>query len=243
YTISIYDNNTDPNCSRAFPIEVPPAVQPVFTETHLDVSCNGGTDGSITLSETNNGINPLTYTISPVIGTYNSSTRTFEGLTAGSYTVTGTGTNGCTMVIANIIIGEPDPIAITAFNVVQFTCTVDTNTSNHGSITVTGVTGGSGNYFYEFVNNQGTPDIADDVVVKAKSITATYTETNRLGGSYTINVYDDNLCVGSTTTTIDPFDELLTPTISIDEAISCINAGEDIIINAFGSLTDSSTAP
>src|SRR5690606_28747707 len=74
YTITIYDTAT-PNttaCNRVFVVEVPATVLPVFTETNVDVTCNGGTDGSITLSETNNGINPLTYTISPVIGTYNS---------------------------------------------------------------------------------------------------------------------------------------------------------------------------
>ena len=54
-------------------------------------------------------------------------------------------------------------------------------------------------------------------------------------------MYDDQGCIGSTTATIAAFDELLTPTITVNEAISCTNAGEDITINAFGSLTDSST--
>src|SRR5690606_7891085 len=132
----------------------------------------------------------------------------FEGLTAGSYTISGTGINGCEFTITDIIIAQPDAIAVTALDIVQFACTTNTNTSNNASITVTTVTGGSGNYFYEFVNNQGTPDIADDVVVKARSGVATYTETNRLGGSYTINVYDDNNCVGSTITSILPYLEM-----------------------------------
>ncbi|MGB6151269.1 MAG: T9SS type B sorting domain-containing protein, partial [Pricia sp.] len=67
-----------------------------------------------------------------------------------------------------------------------------------------------------------------------------YTETNFAGGNYTINVYDDNGCVGTTTATIAPFDELLPATITVDQAISCV-AGENITINAFGSITDSST--
>src|SRR5690606_31017968 len=72
YTVTIFDRDTTtPECNRVFVVEVPAAVAPVFTETHLDVSCFGANDGSITLSQTDNGINPLTYTISPFAGTFN----------------------------------------------------------------------------------------------------------------------------------------------------------------------------
>ncbi|MGB5458317.1 MAG: T9SS type B sorting domain-containing protein [Eudoraea sp.] len=54
----------------------------------------------------------------------------------------------------------------------------------------------------------------------------TYIETNVAGGSYTINVYDSNGCLGTTTAVILPYDELLTATAAITNPISC-NPGMD----------------
>src|SRR5690606_16125093 len=63
------------------------------------------------------------------------------------------------------------------------------------------------------------------------------------GGTYTINRYDDSGCMASTTVTIDPFDQLLAPEISVDDDISCGNPGETITILADGSISNSSIAP
>ncbi|MEZ4968401.1 MAG: hypothetical protein R2814_01810 [Flavobacteriaceae bacterium] len=240
YTITIFDNHTDPTCNRTFTVNVPAALEPVFTETHLDVSCNGANDGSITLIETNNGINPLTYSISPLAGTYNAATNTFENLPPNTYSITGTGTNDCSTTLTNIVIAEPNVISVTIdplVDVVQFACTPGTNTDNHAGITIdpANVNGGSGTYVRYVFENTTTSTIVQD------GTNNEYIETDRAGGNYTITVYDDKGCVGTATATIDAFDELLTPTINITEAISCTNAGEDITINAFGSLTDSST--
>lgn len=226
YIITIYDNNTSgPECSRVFPITVEPAVIPVFTEMHTDVSCNGSSDGTITLTETPNGINPLTYTISPVAGTFNAATQTFENLPDGTYTVTGTGTNNCTFDITGIIIGEPAPINITLDPVVEFVCGTGNN-PNNASIRINAVNGGSTTYVrYEFINDQGTVGTGDDIVVQDGTNT-TYIETDTAGGSYIINVYDDNGCVGSTTAAIVPFVEISDPTVSITQDITC-NPGND----------------
>lgn len=203
YTITIYDNNTAaPECNRVFTVEVPAAITPVFTETHQDITCNGANDGTITLTETSNGVNPLTYTISPAAGTFNAATNTFENLPPGTYTVTGTGTNGCTFDISNIPINEPAIINIPTVTVNEFDCTGDNN-RNNALITVddTAITGGSGNYvIYEFVN-------PSSAVVQSGASTS-YTVTNPAGGVYTINVYDDNGCVGTTTATVAPYVEL-----------------------------------
>ncbi|MEK6155697.1 hypothetical protein WIW50_20745, partial [Flavobacteriaceae bacterium 3-367] len=48
-----------------------------------------------------------------------------------------------------------------------------------------------------------------------------YAETDLLGGTYIINVYDDMGCVGTTTATILPYDQLLTASAAITAAISC----------------------
>ena len=242
YTITVYDNATPDSaaCNREFTVTVSPVELPKFIETHIDVSCNGGTDGSITLLETINGTNPLVYQLhyatagNPLVDvadfTYDAATKTYSELAPGEYMVRGIGKNECFTDVL-VTIRQPNPIMITALNVVEYACTVDTNTSNHASITVTTVTGGSGNYTYEFVNNQGTLlDTTDDVVVKARSTNATYTETNRVGGSYTINVYDGNNCVGSTTVPIDilPYLEMTDLTLTpIDP--SCIPGADGTI--------------
>ena len=244
YTVTIHDNNTPNNvtCDREFTIIVLDAVTPAFTEVHADVTCNGSTDGTITITETLNGINPLTYTISPLVGNFNATTNTFEDLPVGNYTVTGTGTNNCSFIIAGINIGEPDAMVVVGPTVVEFACTSGNN-SNFATISIdeAAIIGGSNNYVrYEFINDQGTPAIGDDVVVQNGANT-TYTETNIIGGTYIINVYDDNGCSGSQTATILPFNELLPATLTVDLEITCANSGENVTINAFGSLTDSST--
>jgi len=66
YTINVYDNATSgPECFRSLPVEVQPAITPSFNHDANDISCFGANDGTISLAETNNGINPLTYALSP----------------------------------------------------------------------------------------------------------------------------------------------------------------------------------
>ena len=99
---------------------------------------------------------------------------------------------------------------------------------DNASITIddTGITGGSTIYtIYEFINDQGTPAPGDDVIVQSGSNT-TYIETDHAGGSFTINVYDSNGCLGTTNAIIQPYDELLTATATITNAITC-NPGMD----------------
>jgi len=228
YTVTVYDVSTSvPNCFGTIVVDVPAAVTPVFTETHEDISCNGANDGSITLIQTDNGINPLTYAISPVAGVFNAATNTFENLPPNTYTITATGTNSCTTDIVGIVINEPNAIVVPAPVVVEFGCTAGNN-PNNATITINdaGITGGSSNYVvYEFINDQGTVPTGDDVIVQTGPNTV-YTETDHSGGSYIINVYDDNGCIGSTTAIILPYDELLTATAAITNPISC-NPGTD----------------
>ena len=226
YTITVYDMAT-PNsalCNRVFTIEVPAAVTPIFTHTFTDITCNTAADGTITLYQTDNGINPLTYTITPSVGTFDATTSTFSNLPPNTYTVTATGTNGCPATIPNIVIADVDPIVIVDTDVVEFGCTAG-NTNNYASITVdntaANITGGSNTYvIYEFINDNNTVATGDDVTVQTGSNNV-YIETNTAGGSYTINVYDDNGCVGSIEADIAPYDALLTATATITADITC----------------------
>ncbi|MGJ8659795.1 MAG: beta strand repeat-containing protein, partial [Cellulophaga fucicola] len=246
YVVSVYDNNT-PSCPpTVFNIVVEDAVTPIFTHTFTDVICNSADDGTITLYQTDNGINPLTYTITPLAGTYDAATSTFSDLPPNTYTVTATGTNGCTTDITNIVISEPNPIVIANADVVEFGCTPTSgNTNNNASIsidnTAANITGGSNTYvIYEFINDNNTPATGDDIIVQSGSNNV-YIETNTAGGSYTINVYDDKGCVGTIEADIAPYDELLTASAAITGDITC-DPGTDgeITITATSNTNDTS---
>ncbi|TKD65124.1 T9SS type B sorting domain-containing protein [Flavobacterium sp. ASW18X] len=239
YAITVYDTSTAiPYCLGTITVNVPAAVQPIFTHTPTDVTCNGGADGTIQLFETNTGINPLTYTISPAVGSFNSTTLTFENLPAGTYTVTGTGTNDCELVINNIIIDEPTPVSIDTVTTTDFLCT-NGNNENNATISVDGITGGSGTYVrYEFIeeDDPNTVPVETPVIVQNGN-NPVLTITDFDGGVYTINVYDSAGCMDSTTATIVPFDELQTATAAITNPLSC-SPGSDGEIT----LTVTSTA-
>ena len=229
YTITVYDNNTTgPECSRSFTVVVPSAVQPNFTENHSDVSCLGASDGSIRLSEVNNGNNPLVYSIAPVAGTFDAATNSFIGLPAGTYTVTGTGPNGCTLDITNIVIDEPAAIALTA-TVTPFGCSTD-NTAQNARVNVGGLSGGSGNYVrFDFIE-------AGTVLQSGSSPDFIFTDF--AGSNLDIVVYDDQGCQGTTTAVIPAFDEIQSTAVAITRPISCTNSGENITIDITSSLTN-----
>jgi len=258
YTITIYDTST-PNtvdCNREFTITVPDRVEPIIDPNIgvTDVSCMGANDGSFTISTTNGAAAPYTFEITSMDGVGTSiaptsttgNSATFTGLapttTTNGYIVTVTGdsmTNNCTATSTSITIDEPSMINVPAPTIVQFNCTSG-NIANNASITINGVTGGSSNFIrYEFIEQDDPNTAAMEAPNTVQSGTnATYIETDIAGGVYTINVYDDQGCFGSTTAIIAPFDVMGTPTIHVDDIMSCSNAGEDITIDITGSLTN-----
>ncbi|SHJ58053.1 gliding motility-associated C-terminal domain-containing protein [Maribacter aquivivus] len=234
YSFLVRDLDTsNPVCELTVTQELAPAIQPVFTDSHIDITCFGSNDGSITLTQVENGVNPLTFTISPVAGTFNPSNNTFEDLPPNTYVVTATGTNGCSSVSGNIIIDEPALISNINTSVVEFGCTVGNN-PNNATITVdeVAITGGSGNYvIYEFVDSSSAivQSGASNVLIV----------TNRAGDTYTINVYDDKGCSGSTTATVLPYDEMTGATAAVTTTVTCAPGSDGVItITATSSASD-----
>lgn len=243
YRVTIYDIAATPDCSRFIDIEIPPAVVPVLSiDSFTEVTCNGADDGSISVSATDNGIGPFTFEIisgpgsgaafpiAPDPTSVTPTSATFIGLeglaTPGiTYTIRATGANECFTDITQEIV-QPDAIANVNTTVLEFACTT-ANNQNDATITIdAGITGGSSNYvIYEFINDQGTVATGDDVIVQSGTNTS-YIETNIAGGTYIINVYDDNGCSGSTTATILEFVEISNPTVAITQDITC-NPGND----------------
>ncbi|SHJ26383.1 T9SS type B sorting domain-containing protein [Pseudozobellia thermophila] len=237
YTVSVYDTNT-PLCNPiTFTLEVEDAVVPNFTAVATDVTCNGGTDGAIAITEINNGINPLLYTLSPASATFNTTTNSFEGLTAGTYDVIATGTNGCTTT-RTIVVDERPAITFDTPVVDQFGCTSD-NAVNNALITLdeASLSGGSSTYSrYEF------EDVATGTILQS-GLSPTYTYTDYAGGNVIVRVFDDAGCSAEQTVTVNAYDALVDATITVDRDISCINSGEDISIDVSSTFTDFTSNP
>lgn len=164
YTLTITDQN---NCTAVIgPLTITqtPAIT-LATPTTTNVSCNGGSTGSIVISPTG-GTAPYTYAWSN--GT---TAQNLTNVPAGNYSVTISDNAGCSRLFGPYPVTEP--VAVTAVpNITDASC----NGASTGGI-ILGVTGGTGPYTYAWSNGATTKDI---------SALAT--------GSYSVTITDNNGC-------------------------------------------------
>jgi GH43 family beta-xylosidase len=191
YTVTITDANFC-TTTATFLIAEPTAI--TYSSMQTNVSCNGGSDGSAMVMASG-GTGALTYSWAPTGGT----NATATGLAAGTYTVTITDANSCS-VTASFNITEPTPIVVTTTqsNVSCFgTC--------DGSATVA-VSGGTPGYTYLWMPSSMT----------------TATVTALCAGTYTVIVTDANGCTATVTVTItEPTPMVITAT---QTNVSCFGA-------------------
>ncbi|MCG8893024.1 T9SS type B sorting domain-containing protein [Tenacibaculum finnmarkense] len=239
HTIKIIDKlNIACTLEKTFTVSEP--IKPSFTHTFTDSKCATDNSGTITLISTE----ALTYTISPVAGSFDNITNTFTGLPPNTYAVTATGTNGCTTEIKDIIITEFKAITVptpTVANggITEFACNTGTNTRNSAIVKVNKLPkfGGSGTYSKaEFVF---TPNGGGAVETQAASSSFEFTTDNILGGKVDITVYDDQGCSGKTTTsaTIKPFTPIADLLAIPKTPITC-SANESIKVEFTGTATE-----
>lgn len=224
HSVTVTDLTT--SCERKVDFNIIPAT-PIegFTLTATDVTCNTFTDGTITatIDETGKNDNPIYYysiTAGPELRP-NQTDNIFTGLPKGQYTVTVTSGRGC-KDLEDIEIFEPAPVVVADVTYNQFGCPAGTNTNINPVITVNTVTGGSGNYvIYQFMKNG---------VEVQRSASNAYTVFDLTGGIYTVNVFDDKGCSGSSTIIdIKPFISLDNLIINVDQDITCVR-NEDITV-------------
>jgi hypothetical protein len=129
------------------------------------IACNGGATGAASISPIG-GTSPYTYRWST-----GATTQTITGLRAGTYSVTVTDANGCT-ISRSFNITEPSALTATTSQT-----DVTTNGGSNGSATIT-VSGGVPSYTYSWSPNVST----------------TATASNLRAGSYTVTATDANGC-------------------------------------------------
>jgi gliding motility-associated-like protein len=181
YNLTITDLNScavfDLNADLTEPLAITIISAVLSDYDGFGVSCNGSSDGSISVT-VSGGTAPLAFLWSGP-GGYTSTQDEIENVPAGTYTLTITDINGCEL-IQDYPLASPDPIALTASG--EDASCPDTP---DGSIDLS-VTGGSGTLSYQWDDGATTQD-----------------RTGLLPGDYTVTVTDDNGCSAQLTVTVD----------------------------------------
>lgn len=217
YNVSVTDGNScGPVTSGAIIVTQPPLIQ-ITGSSKTDITCNGLTNGTITVTAVG-GTGTLTYTINP--GAISNTTGFFAGLSAGSYTVSVRDANNCgPFTTAAIQITEPPAIQITGSSKTDITCNGLTN----GTLTVT-ATGGTGTLTYTL--NPGA----------VSNTTGVFTGLS--ANSYIVSVTDANVCGPQNTAAIqiiEPASIQITGTSKTDITCNGLTNGT-ITVTAIGGV-------
>ena len=147
------------------------------SRSSTNVSCNGGSNGTITISSVVGGTGSYTYSKNG--STYQSS-NVFTGLTAQTYELYVKDSYGEVGQLTSLAITQPAIVSFTATGTAP-TC----NSSSNGSITLSSVSGGVSPYTYS---------------IDGSNYQAGLTFTGLTNGTYTTYVKDVNGCVRTNTT-------------------------------------------
>ena len=161
---------------RAIPIYITDSTITVTASATTNVTCNGGSNGVITISNATGGTAAYTYSKD---GTNYQAGTTFSSLTAGSYTIYAKDSYG--------EVGSTS-VTVTQPTVVSFTSTPTNptcNSSSDGSITISGISGGVAPYTYS---------------IDGTNYQSGTTFSGLANGTYTTYVKDANGCVRTNTT-------------------------------------------
>lgn len=173
YTMTVTDANGCTDTTVATIVEPTSAVSATTIVT--DALCSGSSDGSISVTASG-GTSAYSY-----LWSNGTTTATNSGLTAGTYTVTVTDANGCTITLSDVV-NEPFPI-----NASLYLEDINCNGDSTGLATaIGGINGGTAPYTF----NWSTGATAD-------------TLSGVPAGTYTLTITDANSCTGTSTITLD----------------------------------------
>ena len=186
YSVTATDEN---GCEVSMSFEITESPEMTISEVHSSyagygVSCNGASDGFIDITVLGGtGI----YSFEWSNGAFS---EDISNLTAGTYSVTATDQNGCSVSI-DVIITETDEMTISEVHSDYTGFGVSCNGSTDGFIDIT-VEGGTGLYVYDWSNGETTEDL------------------NSIGaGIYSVTVTDQNGCSVSIDVNITEADEMI----------------------------------
>ena len=203
YTITVKDSKGCTISKNATVIE--PVALTMADPTSSPVSCNGGSDGTITAGTVAGGNSGYFYSKD---GTNFSSSNTFNNLSAGAYTITVKDSKGC-IVTKNATVNEPSVLVMAAPNTTHVSC----NGGNNGTITAGAVTGGNSGYVYSM---DGT------------TFTSSNTFSNLSAGNYTITVKDVKGCTETKAAIVNE-PPMLTMASSAFTPVSCNGVNDGTI--------------
>ncbi|MFH0893368.1 MAG: PKD domain-containing protein [Bacteroidota bacterium] len=170
YTVTVTDAYT---CTATATVTITNHAGPTAIISNVIPESCSGSNGSMTVVP-NGGTAPLTY-----IWSSGQNTASISGLVAGTYVVTVTDFNTCTVVVTQTISNSPAPV-VSLVNIQDVMCG-----STDGAVNVS-VSGGTAPLTYQWSNGQITQNL-----------------TNVLGGTYTLIVSDANGCKDTLTATVN----------------------------------------
>jgi len=206
YTVTITDDNFCNTTSLTYTITDPPSWS-VSVYTSTDITCFGNDDGTVTVNATG-GTGSLSYDL----GTGAFPSGDFTMLAPGSYAVTVTDGNGCTMELLPLTVSEPDQIVITSSTHTDVLCFG----LNTGTISVS-ASGGMLPLSYDIL---ASPQPSGDFI-------------NLNAGTYNVIISDANLCSITEVITITEPSELLIDNYYEVHTCYGLNAGS-LFANATG---------
>ncbi|RMA64366.1 T9SS type B sorting domain-containing protein [Ulvibacter antarcticus] len=216
YIVTVTDTVT--LCSEDVTITLENATPVIFTAEGTDTSCNGASDGTITVDLPPSNNNPIyTYEITAPIVVPAQTSNIFTGLPAATYTVQVISGRGC-IATTDVTIDEPTLLEVTG-SATTFSCDPN-NTVSTSVITITEV-GGTPAYLYSI---NGTNYFNSNVFEVADT-----------GATQTITVYakDANNCIATNTVTIEPLPTITATAFVIGTPIDCNETGS-VLINVTG---------
>ncbi len=221
YTIEINDLVT--GCNRQVSVVLDNPIPVSFSSSFTNVTCEGASNGSITLVLDASNTNPVyTFTLSngsnpPVI----QNNGLFTNLPGGNYTVTVTSSRNCTRIESFNII-EPSALTVSA-SATAFECDAQNN-FEASQLTVT-ANGGTAPYFYSI---NGTAFFSNPVF----EIADTGSVQN-----ITVTVRDSNGCITTTPIVLNPLPEIQSIQTNLVSGITCLN-DEEVEVSVVGGSGD-----